>query len=109
MAESSEATPGPSKLSFAIRRRAPRHRPAFLASPGLMWIRQKTQRTQGKGSEMATDEKVASKHLEIKALRMDTSLEDKFWLSITSISRVSAGKMQTIWCMSRHNFFAKCM
>ena len=46
---------------------------------------------------------IASKLLENKALNMETNFEDKFWSSIVSISRVSAGKMQILWRMTRHN------
>ena len=63
----------------------------------------KNIKNTGKMIKMATDEKVASKPLENKALKVDTSLEEKHWSSIISISRVSAGKMQIIWCTSRHN------
>ena len=82
-------------------RRPRTRRPTFLASPGLMWIRQKTSKAQGKWSNMATDEKQLPSLLENKALNMDTSLEEKFGSSIISISRVSAGKMQILWGTTR--------
>ena len=50
---------------------------------------------------MATVKLIASKLLENRAFKMDTDVEDKFWSSITSISRVSAGKMQILWCMTK--------
>ena len=37
----------------------------------------------------------------IKALKMETNFEEKFWSSVISISRVSAGKMHILWCMTR--------
>ena len=39
--------------------------------------------------------------IENKALKMDTSLEEKFGSSLISISRVLAGKMQILGGMTR--------
>ena len=66
---------------------------SFLASLGMMWFRQKNSKSVGKGSNIATVKLIASKPLENKTLKMETNVEEKFWPSIISISRVSAGKI----------------
>ena len=86
---------------------------SFLASPGLMWLRKKTSKTKENDQTWSLLKLMASKSLEHKALKMKTNFEEKFWTSIFSVSRVSAGKMQINWRVTKktvnHSVFARCM
>ena len=52
---------------------------------------------------MVTVKLIASKPLEHKVLKIDTNIAKKFWSSIISISRVSAGNTVN------YSVFANCM